>query len=130
MHHIYVTATNVQKICSEMTIRRALYDGYFTAKCNELPRFATYKREYKKRTIIDNVSVNKFGRTYQDYLTEVKKAGTADVFQYHSVIGKKSDRIAILPSAHAETRFQFGLLVKKGIAASTNESINKLQRKI
>ena len=97
-----------------MTIRRALYDGYFTVKCHELPRFVTYKREYKKRTIIiDNVSTNKFGRTYQDYLAEVKKAGTANAFQYDSIIGKKTDRIAILTITHAETRFQFGLLVKK-----------------
>lgn len=109
-----------------MTIRRALYDGYFTAKCHELPRFVTYKREYKKRTIIiDNISANRFGRTYQDYLTEVKKAGTANVFQYDSVIGKKTDRIAILTVTHAETRFQFGLLVKRVLQHQlTNQLIN------
>lgn len=52
------------------------------------------------------------------------------MFQYDPVIGKKTDRIAILTITHAEeTRFQFSLLVKKGIAASTNESINKLKEK-
>ena len=47
------------------------------------------------------------------------------MFRYDPVIGKKTDRIAILRITLAETRFQFGLLVKKALQHQlTNQLIN------
>ena len=49
LHHIYASSETLQKICSEITIRRCLYELLFTAKAHELPRFVRYKRSYKRK---------------------------------------------------------------------------------
>ena len=112
IHHCYMANTFLQKTCSERTIRRYIYNGYFDTRAHDLPRFVRYKREYAKpRPKIVNVE-RMIGRTYKDYEDLLKNNPNINVWQYDSVIGKQGDKNTILTITYPKTRFQFGLLMK------------------
>ena len=127
LHHIYVTSKPLQMICSEITIRRCLYDGMFEAKAHELPRFVRYKRSYKRKSAPKQSAIIKYGHNFNDFIEFVEKNSNKQIFEYDSVIGKLNDHFAILTITHKETNFQFGFLVKKGLSAEVLEKINLLK---
>ena len=112
LHHCYVANQELRKICSERTIRRYIYNGYFETKAHDLPRFVRYKKEYSyARPKIINVE-RMIGRTYKDFEDYVKANPNINIWQYDSVIGKHGDKNTILTITFPKTRFQFGILLK------------------
>lgn len=128
LHHIYVANKELHKICCEQTIRRLLYNRHLTVGPSELPRFVRYKRSYKKpKTVPELKDFSKIiGRTYTDYIKYKDKHRKAVTVQFDSVIGKKTDKKAILTIHWKEYNFQIGLLIQKGSSSSVNKAMNKL----
>ncbi len=128
LYHVYCNNDLLHQICSERTIRRYIYNGYFTVKSHELPRYMRFPRKIKKkdRPQIKNVE-RLLGRTFSDYLKYVKSHPLANVWQYDSVEGKRTDKKAILTITYPEFRFQFGYLISKGSALSVTSKMRGLQ---
>ena len=91
LRHIYASSEKLQKICSEITIRRCLYEQLFTAKAHELPRFVRYERSYKRKTRLKPNTIVKFGHSFNDFLDFVEQNPNSAIFEYDSVIGKLTD---------------------------------------
>ena len=91
LRHIYASSETLQKICSEITIRRCLYEQLFTAKAHELPRFVRYERSYKRKTRLKPNTIVKFGHSFNDFLDFVEQNPNSAIFEYDSVIGKLTD---------------------------------------
>ena len=128
LHHIFVSNSNLQKICCERTIRRYVYRGYLSVKAHELPRYVRYshKYDYKKKKII-NVE-RMLGRTFSDYKKYVESHPDDNIFQYDSVEGKIDDKKAILTITYPEFRFQFGYFISKQNMMSVYKRIRNLQK--
>ena len=131
LHHCYQSSDELRFICSELTIRRYIYNGYLDVKPHHLPRFVRYKREYDyPKQKINNAS-RMLGRTYNDYKDFVSKHPTYNVWQYDSVLGKLSDEKTILTITYPKTRFQFGILLdQKDKAYSVQKYMRFLQSKL
>ena len=129
LHHIFVSNSNLQKICCERTIRRYVYRGYLSVKAHELSRYVRYvkKYAYKERKIV-NVE-RMFGRTFSDYKKYVESHMDENIWQYDSVEGKITDKKAILTITLPEYRFQFGFLIAKQNSKSVFNKM-KLLRKL
>lgn len=128
IHHVFTTNEEINCLISERTLRRYIYDGYFTVKPHNLRNYVKLrhsKPKYAKRSKLNAERL--FGRTYDKYKEEVENNGRVFEFQYDSVIGKKTDENAILTITHAETNFQFGYIVKKGVPDSVNKVIENLK---
>lgn len=127
LHHAYMSNDYLQEQCSERTIRRYIYNGYFTVKAHDLPRFTAFDHKYNyKKTKIPNIE-RMLGRTYADYLKYIEENPNSLIWQYDSVEGKKSDKQAILTITFPKTRFQFGILIKKGDSNAVYKKIRYLQ---
>jgi len=126
LHHVYVANPIIQKICSERTIRRGIYRGDYDVKAHELRRYVTFKHEYLKnpKCNLRNLSVI-IGRTFKDYLNYTSKNKRLNVVQYDSVIGKLSDKKAILTVTFPRYEFQFGILIDKSNPRSVVAKIKK-----
>lgn len=111
IHHCYMANKELQEMCSERTMRRYIYNGYFDTKAHDLPRFVRFKREYAKpQPKIVNVE-RMIGRTFKDFEEFVNTNPNVNIWQYDSVIGKLSDKKTILTITYPKTRFQFGILM-------------------
>lgn len=126
LHHAYISNPSLTKICSEKTIRRLIYNGFTKVKAHELRKYVTYSRSYQKpkQFMLRDISVL-IGRQFSDYLKYCSDHKRLNVVQYDSVIGKKSDELAILTITFIKYEFQFGLLIKK---SNPNDVITKIKR--
>ena len=133
LHHIYITNPCLKEICSERTIRRLVDDGYLALMSNELRRWSAFRPKAPYVFNRDN-RVNQverlFMRTYTDFTKYVKNHPHLSIVQYDSVIGKATDKQAILTITFPKERFQFGRLIKKGDPTSVNETLAKLFKEI
>lgn len=132
IHHIYASNASVRAVASERTVRRLCYRGLLSAKAHQLRRYVRYKRpspgqprDVRLRDIRALV-----GRTYRDYLKARKADPRANVAQYDSVIGKASDRKALLTVTFPKYSFQFGFVVEKGSASSVLSRLRGLFAKL
>lgn len=66
------------------------------------------------------------GRTYSDFIDAINKSNKSDWVEYDSVIGKLTDKKAILTITFPKEAFQFGLVIAKGNPDSTLHAIKKL----
>lgn len=125
LHHAYVSNPSLTKICSEKTIRRLIYNGFTKVKAHELRKYVTYKRSYQKpkEFMLRDISVL-IGRQFSDYLKFCSDHKRLNIVQYDSVIGKKSDKLAILTITFTKYEFQFGLLIEK---SNPNDVIKKIK---
>lgn len=131
LHHIYETDPQIKYICSERTVRRYLYAGYFAVKAHQLPRYVRYQHKYGIAARKKPVNVERMlGRTYSDYLKWVDAHPGASIWQYDSVEGKKTDKKAILTITFPEFRFQFGILISKGDSASVKRKLADLRKRL
>lgn len=115
LHHIYVSNPRLKYICCEKTIRRLIYRGNLKVKSHQLRRYLVQKRVYKKEYSYKNVKDIRvlIGRTFKDYKSKVKYNKDKNIVQYDSVIGKRSDKKAILTITFPKFNFQFGILINK-----------------
>ena len=128
LHHVYVVNPLLETICVERTIRRLCYRGSLAVRPYELRRYVTYKRSYakaEKEYALRDIRVL-IGRMFRNYLNYVRHHKTKHVAQYDSLIGKITDRQAILTIAFPKSNFQFGLLIKKGSSVSANAHLKQL----
>lgn len=131
LHHIYVSNPILNKICSEKTIRRLVYRGNLTIKPYQLRRYLVQKRTYSKEYETNNIRDIRImiGRTFKGYKRAIKYSSKNNV-QYDSVIGKRSDKNAILTITFPKYNFQFGLLIKKSLPFSVKSELKKLFKKV
>ena len=127
LHHIYETNNKLKSICSERTIRRLVYDGYLDVTASFLPRYVRFRHNSKeyliKRTKVSNIE-RMLGRTYTDYSKYLKGHPDLSAVQYDSVIGKATDKKAILTITLPKERFQFGRLIQKNDPMSVISTMN------
>ena len=133
IHHIFATSSTLKNICCERTIRRLIYDNYLDVKPADLRRYArfrhiqnVYKAKGHKIPNIERLAE----RTYSDFQKYVKSNPNLSVVQFDSVIGKTSDKKAILTITFPKERFQFGRLIDKGSSVSVNRKMKDLFRVI
>lgn len=129
LHHIYVTTIEIKILISERTLRRYIYSGIFRTKPHNLRRFTSFKHKkapVPKRNILKIERLE--CRTYDYFLKRIEVEGQNKVFQYDSVIGKKSDKKAILTITHVVTNFQFGILIEKDSCESVNNAFSKIKQ--
>lgn len=131
INHAYVGDDRLPKICSQSTLRRLIYRGELTCKAHELKNFVKFakpKREYVRKVSLKKPEVL-IGRTYADFRKYVAENPDAIVTEYDSVVGKNTDRKAILTVTFAKYRLQFGFLVEKGVASSVTSSVRTAFRR-
>ena len=129
LHHIYESNQILKTICSERTIRRLIYDDYLDVSASCLPRYVRFKHASKDYLIRRNKMANierMLERTFTDYKKYLKKHPDVSAVQYDSVIGKKTDKKAILTITFPKERFQFGRLIQKGDPMSVIGVMNYL----
>jgi IS30 family transposase len=95
---------------SESTIRRYINKGLLLAKRIDLPNAVRFKvkKQYnysRKRINVDIL----YKRTYQDYLNYMEANPKAKVIQIDSVIGKSSDKYALLTIFFMNSKFQLAI---------------------
>lgn len=128
LHHIYVSNPILATYCVERTIRRLCYRGNLTVKAHELRRYVVYKHSYTKspqESYLRDIRVL-IGRTYKDYLRYVQLHKKMPVVQYDSLIGKITDKKAILTITFKSVSFQFGLVVQKNNPSSVRYQLTSL----
>ena len=129
LHHIYESNQKLRKICSERTIRRLIYDGYLDVSASCLPRYVRFKHTARDYSLRKNKMANierMLERTFTDYKKYLKRHPDVSAVQYDSVIGKKTDKKAILTITFPKERFQFGRLIQKGDPMSVIGVMNYL----
>ena len=133
LHHIYVANEKLQSICSERTIRRLMERNELSVKLHELPRYVRHKGK-KPAAINRKYNLKKidvlYGRTFDDYLNYQNKHKRFNIVQYDSLIGKRSDKQAILTIHFVKYNFQFGILINKDDPNDVKKKIKKLFRKL
>lgn len=131
LHHVYISNPPLQKICSERTIRRMIYNGFTKLKAHELRKYVVYKHSYEKpkEFQLRDISVL-IGRQFSDYLKYCEKHKRNNIVQYDSVIGKTSDNLAILTISFIKYEFQFGILIKKSNPRDVTSKLRKLFRSL
>lgn len=131
LHHAYVSNPPLQKICSEKTIRRLIYNGFTQVKAHELRKYVVYKHSYAKPKEFRLRDITALiGRQYDDFLKYVEKHKRYNVVEYDSVEGKKTDKYNILTITFAKYQFQFGILVKKSDPIDVATKLIKLFRSL
>ncbi len=131
LHHAYISNSNLAKICCEKTIRRLIYNGFASIKAHELRKYVVYKHEYKKPKEFQLRDITVLiGRQYSDYLKYCSKHKRSNIVQYDSVLGKTSDKYAILTITFVKYQFQFGLLIQKSDPNDVKTKIRKLFRSL
>lgn len=128
--HIHAANKKVSGACSARTLRRMIVAGAMTAKPFMLRRYPSLKRREKKprghgSPRVSNPAVL-IGRMHADYLDYVKENPKLNIVQYDSVIGRRTDRKAILTITFPKYGFQFGRLIDKGSASSALKAIKSV----
>lgn len=129
IHHIYETNPFLKTICCERTIRRLIYDRYLEAKAHNLLRYSRFKHKQTRLTNDDHKFHNiarLCKRTFTDLQNYLKAHPTCRVVQFDSVIGKKTDKYAILTITFPQERFQFGIKILKSNPESVYSHLHEL----
>ena len=111
---------------SVSTIRRYIELGLLTAKRIDLPRAVRFraKKEYNYKTPPLDINIL-YGRTYNDYLKYMTMYPKSRVIQLDSVIGKSSDKYAILTIFFKNSKLQLGKLYHR-----KNNNVIEILRKL
>lgn len=130
LHHIYMSDSTLQSICSERTIRRLIYRGNLSIRPHQLRRYVRFKHRLPKSP--EEVTVRDIrmliGRTFKEFNHYVSTHKRANIVEFDSVIGKSTDKQCLLTITFPKMNFQFGLLIDKGSASSCNHQLRSLFR--
>ena len=111
---------------SESSIRRYVNKGLLTAKRHHLPNSMAYKVKQEYNYPCKRINVNVlYKRTYQDYLQYIAANPNAKVVQIDSVIGKRSDKYALLTIFFLNSKFQLAIKYYR-----KNSSVNSVLLKL
>lgn len=119
-------------ICSERTVRRLVYAGLLSAKAHELRRYVRFSHPLPPRPRgpgVADISVL-IGRTHDDFLERREARPGECLVQLDSVIGKASDRGAILTITFPKYGFQFGRIVGNGQPGDVVSPMRGIFRKL
>lgn len=109
-------AINIVDNCdvSESTIRRYIDLGILNVKRIDLPRAIKFpsKKEYKTKSSPLSSTIL-FNRTYEDYCKYMELNPEAKVIQVDSVIGKLTDKTALLTIFFVNSKLQTGILYNR-----------------
>jgi len=112
LFHIVNSSPDLE--CSEQTIRRYINKGYLDAKAIDLPRTVQRRvknNNYEKRKHV-NVEIL-FGRMFDDYILFKKQYPDSIVLEIDFIVGKRTDKKAILTIFEPITKFQIGVIMNK-----------------
>ena len=132
VHHVFQSDPEIAEICSERTLRRAIYDGLLSVKPHDLRRYPRFRHRLGKgaggkRLLVSDVR-KLMGRMYQDFLDYMASHPAASSVQLDSVVGKAEGKKAILTITWPESSFQIGLLIDKGDPSSARKAILRVMR--
>ena len=131
IHHVYASDPALRSICSERTVRRLVYAGLLSAKPHELRRYVRFSHlppEAQGPGVADIRVL--IGRTHKDFLERREARPGECLVQPGSVIGKASDRSALLTIAFPKYGFQFGRIIGKGKAGHVVGALKGIFRKL
>lgn len=115
---------------SEQTIRRYINNGYLTAKSIDLPRTVQRKPNKIARNVRPRVPVNILcGRMFEDYLLFKQNNPNSFIIQIDLIIGKRTDKFAVLTIFEPKSRLQFGIKVSR-TSVAINNAISELFHKL
>lgn len=129
VHHVFASNPEIAGICCERTFRRAIYAGLLDCKPHQLRRYVRFKRKLPKpplRPVPAKDPSKVLGRLHSDFLSYLDAHRKAMVVQFDSVIGKSTDKKAILTITFPRFDLQIGRLVAKGDSASALAAIKKV----
>ncbi|MCF0110545.1 MAG: ATP-binding cassette domain-containing protein [Erysipelotrichaceae bacterium] len=112
----------------EKTVYNYIHDNRLTAKEHQLRMYPSLKHEkakYKEPIRVKNLK-EYVSRTYEDFINFVNKHQTYNVVQFDTIVGKRTDKFAILTITLVKEQFQFGLKVKKGSAYDVLKKLREL----
>lgn len=124
LYHILQSDKSIN--LSEQTIRRYITNGYLSASPIDLPRTVQRKptkKNVEKRSRIPVKILN--GRMFDDYNNYLKNYPESFVMQIDLIIGKTTDKSAVLTIFDPSTKFQAGIKVNR-TAESINRKIDKI----
>ena len=99
---------------SESTIRNYIEKDRLDVKRIDLPRACRFRAKKEKQHKGPKLSITVLnGRTYDDYLKHMDGLLSHNVIQVDSVIGKRSDKKAILTVYFPSSKLQLGILYYK-----------------
>lgn len=124
LYHILQSDKSIN--LSEQTIRRYITNGYLSATPVDLPRTVQRKptkKNVEKRSRIPVKILN--GRMFDDYNNYLKNYPGSFAMQIDLIIGKTTDKSAVLTMFDPSTKFQAGIKVNR-TAESVNRKIDKI----
>ena len=115
VHHVFQSDPEIAEICSERTLRRAIYDGLLSVKPHDLRRYPRFRHRLGKgaggkRLLVSDVR-KLMGRMYQDFLDYMASHPAASSVQLDSVVGKAEDKKAILASRSVSSNYPMSSLI-------------------
>lgn len=132
LHDTYIANEELHLIGTELTVRNLIYKGLFDVKQHHLRNYTIYKHDSKttaKPTIPYNMKIL-LNRAYHDYKAFKNDNPTLNVVEFDSLIGKISDKQAILTITFPKYGFQFGKLIRKGNPEDVFTAITELFAKL
>ena len=129
---ILISDKHLREITCESSIRRYINKGYLEVKNYHLKQVKTRKISKKKTLRYETEYLSKerakyrYLRTFSFFEKYLKENQNASIVEFDSVIGKRSDKHAILTIYFRKYNFQIGLLIEKGNPYSVIEKVKEL----
>ena len=129
---ILISDKHLREITCESSIRRYINKGYLEVKNYHLKQVKKRKISKKKTLRYETEYLSKerakyrYLRTFSFFEKYLKENQNASIVEFDSVIGKRSDKYAILTIYFRKYNFQIGLLIEKGNPYSVIEKVKEL----
>ena len=129
---VLISDKHLREITSESSLRRYIDRGFLEVKNHHLKQVKKRKVKKKKALKSDTEFLSKerakyrYLRTFSFFKKYLKEHPNASVVEFDSVIGKRSDKYAILTIYFRKYNFQIGLLIEKGNPYSVIEKVKEL----
>lgn len=129
---VLISDKHLREITCESSLRRYINKGYLDVKNYHLKQVKRRKIPKKKTLSYETEYLSKerakyrYLRTFSFFEKYLKDHQDVSVVEFDSVIGKRSDKHAILTIYFRKYSFQIGLLIKKGDPYSVIEKVKEL----
>ena len=129
---VLISDKHLREITCESSIRRYINKGYLEVKNYHLKQVKKRKISKKKTLRYETEYLSKerakyrYLRTFSFFEKYLKENQNASIVEFDSVIGKRSDKYAILTIYFRKYNFQIGLLIEKGNPYSVIEKVKEL----
>jgi IS30 family transposase len=129
---ILISDKHLREITCESSLRRYISKGYLEVKNYHLKQVKKRKISRKKTLRYETEYLSKerakyrYLRTFSFFGKYLKEHQNASIVEFDSVVGKRSDKHAILTIYFRKYNFQIGLLIEKGNPYSVVEKVKEL----